>query len=120
MDELRKWAEARVAELGGTCPAALTLARFVAPAVRIEPELLRAMRLAVLPGEGLWIEAELWFSRLVRSRSAAGIGLDPAVKEVLKGATCISLENPGGAGADNARKGRHGRGTPAPLPCACA
>jgi Cdc6-like AAA superfamily ATPase len=65
-------------------PVAADLARYASPAVRIESSLLRDLRLALLPGSGPDIEADLWFSRLVRSRGPDGIALRPDVLERLR------------------------------------
>jgi len=59
------------------------LARYVAPAVFIEPELLRAVRVRMLPRLDVGTESDIWFSRLVRSRSTQGIRFEPAIREVL-------------------------------------
>ncbi len=45
-------------------------------ASRIEPQLLRALRLELLPNAPVRAEAELWFSPLVSERAATGIVLD--------------------------------------------
>ncbi len=65
-------------------PVAADLARYASPAVRIESSLLRDLRLALLPGSGPDVEADLWFSRLVRSRGPDGIALRPDVLETLR------------------------------------
>ena len=65
-------------------PAAADLAMFASPAVRVEPSLLRALRLELLPAAGPEVEADLWFSRLVRSRGPDGIALRPDVLETLR------------------------------------
>jgi len=54
-------------------------------AVRIEPELVRAIRLAVLPYLDVAAESDLWFSDLVASRGPDSIILDPEVLPVLRG-----------------------------------
>ena len=64
---------------------AFELATRLSIAVRIEPELLRAMRLAALPSLDVSAEADLWFSRWVRTRGADGIVLLPAVRAYLQG-----------------------------------
>ena len=53
-------------------PAAVRLARAVSLAVRVEPELLRRARLALVPGADAGTEADLWFSPLV-------VGANPLV-----------------------------------------
>jgi tetratricopeptide (TPR) repeat protein len=64
-------------------PGAARLARLLSLAVRAEPALLRAARLAA--GLDAAAEADLWFSGIVASRSALGISLVPMVAEVLRG-----------------------------------
>jgi hypothetical protein len=66
-------------------PRCVELARLVSLAARIEPELLRAMRLAFLPGSDASVEGDLWFSPLVRMRSAEAVVLDPQIAEHLRG-----------------------------------
>ena len=63
---------------------AVKLATKLSIAVRIEPELLRAMRLTALPTVDVSAEADLWFSRWVRTRGADGIVLLPAVRTHLQ------------------------------------
>src|SRR6185312_12467453 len=53
----------------------ITLAGLVAPAVVIEPELIREMRIHVEPRFDTGVEADLWFSPLVQDRGPAGITL---------------------------------------------
>ena len=50
----------------------------------MEPELIRAMRLEVLPRLGATAEADLWLSPLVRLRGPDGIALRLDVLEVLR------------------------------------
>lgn len=76
-------------------PDALRLAEVVSLAVRVEPELLRAARLRLLPGVDAGAEADLWFSPLVQSRSPAGIVFHAAVTHLLRGRLA---ENDGGGG----------------------
>jgi hypothetical protein len=62
-------------------PDVLALAEAVSPAVRIEPQLLRKMRLDILPAANAGTEADLWFSEMVETRTPAGIVLRvPAVQ----------------------------------------
>ena len=60
-------------------PQVLELARLVSPAVRVEPDRLRAVRLAFLPRSEASLEADLWFSPLVQVRNADGLVLRPDV-----------------------------------------
>jgi hypothetical protein len=68
-----------VSALARSSSGAVELARCASLAARIEPELLRALRLNVLHGTEASVEADLWFSQLVRSRSASSIALQPEV-----------------------------------------
>lgn len=65
-------------------PDAELLARVTSLAVRIDPSFLREARLQLLPGVPSDAEADLWFSPLVQSRSAAGFVLDPAISHRLR------------------------------------
>jgi FAD-dependent oxidoreductase domain-containing protein 1 len=58
------------------CEPVKRLATVVSLAARIEPELLRAARLRLLPDVDVAAEADLWFSDLVVSRSTRRIVLD--------------------------------------------
>ena len=60
------------------------LARFLAPAVFVEPELLRAMRVKVFPILDVGAEADLWFGPLVRSHGVNGIRLQTPILEELR------------------------------------
>jgi hypothetical protein len=53
--------------------AARDLAVLVSAAVFVEPELLRAMRLTLLPAAGPEVESAVWFSAAVRARNPSGI-----------------------------------------------
>jgi type VI secretion system protein ImpC len=65
-------------------PDALLLAELASIAVRIEPQLLRRLRLELLPHADASAEADLWFSELVESRTPSGIVLSPAVARLLR------------------------------------
>lgn len=60
------------------------LATALSVAVRVEPELIRAVRLALFPRFGVETEADLWFSELVRSEGPTGVVLDTAVRRRLQ------------------------------------
>ncbi|MGO9972568.1 MAG: patatin-like phospholipase family protein [Solirubrobacteraceae bacterium] len=75
-------------------PAAVALARLAAPAVFIEAELLRSLRLDVLSHVPVSAEAELWLGPLVSSRSPDGITLAPRVAEVLRSELCDRYADP--------------------------
>jgi WD40 repeat protein len=73
----------RVGRLRAASPAAADLALACALAVRVEPDLLRRLRL-LLPGADAAAEADLWFSGLLAGRDATAIALDQPVAEVLR------------------------------------
>jgi hypothetical protein len=77
-------ARAVVSRLSGTKPAVVTLAELLSIAVRVEPELLRAMRLRFLPNAGAEIESEWYFSPLVAERSDDWCLFDPDVQAELR------------------------------------
>jgi type VI secretion system protein ImpC len=56
-------------------PNVVSLAAPASLAVRIEPQLLRKLRLDLCPSLDAGTEADLWFSRLVETRTASGIVL---------------------------------------------
>lgn len=65
-------------------PAVVELATLLSLSSRIEPELLRAVRLAAAPQLHAGAEGDLWFSPLVASRGPDGITFHPEVTEVLR------------------------------------
>ncbi|MFL6255074.1 MAG: toll/interleukin-1 receptor domain-containing protein, partial [Pyrinomonadaceae bacterium] len=65
-------------------PEAARLAQLVSLAVRIEPELVRAVRLRLLTEVDAGAEADLWFSPLVQTQSPSLMILVPAVAESLR------------------------------------
>ena len=71
-------------ELAVPPPGAQRLAVLLSVAVRIEPQLLRAVRLALLPGLEVGAESDLWFSDWVASHSTEMITLEPAVLPQLR------------------------------------
>ncbi len=69
----------------GIGPGVLDLAAALSIAVRIEPELIRAMRISLFPHLGVEAESDLWFhSELVRSRGSGGIVLDTQARATLQ------------------------------------
>jgi hypothetical protein len=62
----------------------IDLARHLSLAAHVELELLRAMRLAVMPQEEAGIEADLWFSSLVQARDVGTLVLLPEVRTLLQ------------------------------------
>lgn len=75
-------------------PEAVELATSVSLAVQIEPELLRAIRIAVAPRLDAAAEADLWFGPLVRLRGPDGITLHADVAEVLRNRLKERWQNP--------------------------
>jgi hypothetical protein len=65
-------------------PETVPLARLLSLAVFVEPELLRAMRVAFWPRSGPELEAALWFGPLVESHSPGGISLHREVVAALR------------------------------------
>lgn len=71
-----------VDSFGPTSPL-VRLARLASPACRVEPQLLRRLRLDCVPEADVSVEQELWFSDLVASRGQA-ITFSDAVSRVLR------------------------------------
>jgi hypothetical protein len=65
-------------------PPDVQLAVVLSPATRIEPELLRSMRLAVLPRLDVSAESELWFADWIGVRGQAGVALRPELLPALR------------------------------------
>ena len=65
-------------------PGAYRLALAASLAVRVEPELVRALRLGVVREADAGAEADLWFSPLVESQTPLALEFDPAVQELLR------------------------------------
>jgi len=64
--------------------AVVELAALLSPAVLVEPELLRAMRLEVGGRIGVAAEGDLWFSPLTRDHSADGFTFLPEIVPALQ------------------------------------
>src|SRR3954463_6405767 len=77
-------AEACIAELGRKNPHALELATLASAAARIEPELLRALRLALVPRADSSAEADLWLGPAMSSRSVLFATMRPDVAAILR------------------------------------
>jgi hypothetical protein len=77
-------ATARIAQMAEQNRQALDLARLLSFAVPIEPALMRAMRIELLPEADVSAEADLWFGPLAQTRSRDGIMLFPDVAETLR------------------------------------
>ncbi|MCF1600540.1 hypothetical protein L0P92_44475, partial [Streptomyces muensis] len=60
------------------------LATALSVAVRVEPELIRAVRLELFPRLGVETESDLWFSGLVRSQGPTGLVFDTAQRHRLQ------------------------------------
>lgn len=68
----------------GELPPDVQLAVVLSPATRIEPELIRSMRLAVLPRLDVSAESDLWFADWVGLHGPAGISLRPELLPALR------------------------------------
>jgi elongation factor Tu len=75
-------------------PEVAELAGYASLAVRVEPELLRKLRLDLVPAGGADAEADLWFSPCVRARGPDGIVLDPRVADALRARLRRQLADP--------------------------
>jgi type VI secretion system protein ImpC len=62
----------------------VALAEAVSLAVRVEPELLRKMRLELFPATNAGLEADLWFSPLIESRAQSGIVFQQGLAQLLR------------------------------------
>jgi len=67
------------------------LASVLSAAVRIEAELIRAVRLEVFPSLDVAVEADLWFGDLVVSRGAQGIAFESEKRDQLRAALSMRL-----------------------------
>jgi GTPase SAR1 family protein len=74
----------RLQWLADHSPDAWRLARLASPAVRIEPHLLRSLRVELLPDADVGTEADLWFSPVVESQGVDAIVLDANVADLLR------------------------------------
>jgi len=74
----------RLQWLADHSPDAWRLARLASPAVRIEPHLLRSLRVELLPDADVGTEADLWFSPVVESQGVDAIVLDAQTADVLR------------------------------------
>ena len=64
-------AEEAILSLAKRSPAALELAEAISLATRVEPEFMRSCRLAMLPQSHAAIEADVWFSAIMASRTTS-------------------------------------------------
>jgi hypothetical protein len=74
----------QVPRLAHLPPHTLRLAELVSIAVRVEPALLRAVRLRLCPDLPTAAEADLWFSGLTDARSRTGFALALSVRAALQ------------------------------------
>ena len=65
-------------------PTVVDLAEAVSLAIRIEPQLLRRVRLELLPELDASAEADLWFSDLVEVRAYSGIVFEHNISDILR------------------------------------
>ena len=79
-----KGAEDMLRELEQEQPALVRLAEAVSLAIRVDPPLLRRMRLTLVPEADAGIEADLWRSALVKSRSPEGFVFHVEIAEALR------------------------------------
>jgi isoamylase len=70
--------------LGQLPPGARELAVLAALAVRLEPELLRALRLRCLPRRDASAEADLWWSDIMSARGVRAVSISPPVLRWLR------------------------------------
>src|SRR5437016_5932216 len=77
-------AEAVIDDLARRTPHVVRLAQLASIAARIEPELIRTLRLKLMPGVETGVEADLCFSPLVQSYSTHAVVFSAAVTEVLR------------------------------------
>jgi len=80
----RERATALIAAAAGRMQDAVRLAELASLAVRIEPHLLRRLRIDYLPNADVGVEADLWFSHLVDSRGTDAVVLEKDVAHVLR------------------------------------
>jgi hypothetical protein len=73
-----------IPDLAAESPHVQRLAELVSIAVRVEPALLRAVRLRLCPRLPAAAEADLWFSGLIDARNRAGFTLLPWVRAALQ------------------------------------
>ncbi len=73
-----------VARVSEQAPDVVALAELASLAARIEPVLLRRLRLELLPSATTATEADLWSSPVVEAVSRDGIALDPDCARVLR------------------------------------
>lgn len=80
----------KLSDLGLSGPVE-DMAVALSAAVRIEPQLIRAVRLTVFPYHDVSVETDLWFSAAVSSRGAQGLAFDGAARLLLQEALAARL-----------------------------
>src|SRR5262245_12264463 len=78
-----EWAHGVIAALASRAPDVIRWATLSSVAVRIEPHLIRRLRLNLLPDADVGTEADLWFSPLVESRGADAVVFGNAIVKEL-------------------------------------
>src|SRR6478672_8730941 len=82
----------RLSRFRQSLPAETRIAEALSLAVRIEPALLRDVRLILFPRSKASLEADLYFSPLVSQRTTDWITLDPQLSLELQGGLVGPLE----------------------------
>jgi formylglycine-generating enzyme required for sulfatase activity/predicted MPP superfamily phosphohydrolase len=77
-------ASGRVELLEQRNPALIRLACLVSPAARVDPAVLRSVRLSLMPATRAGIEGDLWFSPLVQAANPGGFQFYPDVANLLR------------------------------------
>lgn len=72
-----------IATLAKEQPQVIRLAESLCLTARVEPELLRAARLALRPCVDAYVEADLWFSELIETRTTDWLVFQPQAAQVL-------------------------------------
>jgi hypothetical protein len=78
-----QWAADVISAVDQRRPDVVRLATIASAAVRVEPHLIRRLRLDLLPDADVGVEADLWFSPLVESRGADAIVFSAPVAKAL-------------------------------------
>lgn len=82
-----------VSHMHDTKPEVVTLAELLSIAVRVEPELLRAVRLRFLPNAEAEIESEWYFSPLVAERADDWCLFDPEIQAELRERVSVRVKD---------------------------
>jgi hypothetical protein len=95
----------RLREVRKEWPEAVVLAEPLALAVRIEPELLRDVRLVLLPASHASLEADFYFSPLISQRTPEWLSIDPPLAHALQNRLAADIRH-GGRDAERVRRMR--------------